>query len=461
MEQNLALSRIKRDCDFSKGCSDISIDSQPTEHHKELARLLFQRCGFFGSEKKTLSICKGHFKEFTDNFTKRYTQKTTCMNIYHHNASKIAVTKKKTGWPCSLQKSQEFWNYYGALVPVDSFVCESCQKWMKAEIDKAKEKESKAVDRQKLDKALEDAKACAEAASKAKKAAEAAAARAEEIADKAQGSKKSDSENMEVDSEYCPSSFGERDDNFIFSQDSAIDLKRGHLNKLFEIDGLTLRCENTLRHKIELNESYKPKNKSDYSTYYKTLQCLANGFVSILHTIVSDPNEDYKMYRALVSSRAIVKLLQGRPLPDRVVAEIFAAINAASSNNQLVERLSLLTPFMTYPELSLFFPPKKPGQDDPAEESSEKSEPEDVEYDGQIHTNWDTEAISVRLTKRIGKKNWNNAVNHYITFGNALERKDTVHRRQSLPMKTLTKIMDFFCSKQVLQQVKTSLHCIH
>ena len=100
--QNLALSRMKRDCDFSKGCSEVDIDSQPTDHHRELARLLFQRCGFFGNEKKSLSICKGHFKEFTDNFTKRYTQKTTCMNIYHHQASKIAVTKKKTGWPCSL-----------------------------------------------------------------------------------------------------------------------------------------------------------------------------------------------------------------------------------------------------------------------------------------------------------------------------------------------------------------------
>ena len=178
---------------------------------------------------------------------------------------------------------------------------------------------------------------------------------------------------------------------------------------------------------------------------------MANAFVSILHTMIEDPNEDYNMYRALVSSKAILKLLQGQPLPDRIVAEIFASINAASSNNQLVERLSLLTPFMNYSDLSLFFPPKKSGQDDPKEERSEDSGVEG--FDDQIHTHWNTDTIKVRLTRRIGRRNWNHAVNHYIRFGHALERNDTVHRRQSLPMKNLNKIMDFFCSKQVLQQV--------
>ena len=441
---NLLLSKIKRECDFSKGVFSIARYEQTNQEVAKRADILYKRCGFFDEGKTNLSICRGHLKEYTDNWTKKYSQSTTCMNIYHYNVSKTAISKKKSGWPCTLEKSKEYWEFYGSLIPVDSFVCEMCHKWMKKEIEKAKkEVKDRAVDRDKLDKALKEVQACTEAAKKAQEAAEAAAAKAE-------NAHCSHSDKMDVDdniTDYCPSSHGERDDFLPLSQDSIIELKKGHINKLFELDGLDLRCESTLRHKIELDDSYKPKNPSDARTYRRTLQCMANAFVSIIHAMVSDPDEDYKMYRALVSSRHILKLLQGQPLPDRIVTEILRSINAASSNNQLVERLSLLTPFMTYPELSLFFPTKKKGKAVQANESDTEG------IDDQMHNNWNTDAIKVRLSKVIGKRNWNLAVNHYIRFGHSLESIDTVHRRQSLPMKTLTKIMDFFCSKQVLQQV--------
>ena len=137
---------------------------------------------------------------------------------------------------------------------------------------------------------MKEVKACAEAARKAQEAAEAAAAKATG----SHSSKKADEEDMDIDkiSEYCPSSHGELDDNFLLSQESARELKKGHINKLLEIDGLDLRCDRILRHKIELNESFKPKNPSDVRTFNRTLQCMANAFVSILHTMIEDPNEE-------------------------------------------------------------------------------------------------------------------------------------------------------------------------
>lgn len=314
---------ISGNCDLDKNESiTYALSNQKTQEQRDLCKTLYNRCGFFDENVQSITICHHHHKQLTKNF-RRYNNNKTCMNVYHETTTNIKRTKQKAGVACPLELSRNLWRYYGTLIPVGGFICSSCKVWAYAKVKEAKNDEEKVIDRKKLDDAIKKAE---EATKEAKEAKETAQKSIEHM----------DTEDIFSGSQA--SSRYEPDADFVHSQDTTNELKKGHINHLFKLDNLDLEVESTLHHDIELDENYKPTNRSDKTTFYRTMQYLANGFVSILHTVVQDQSLDYKFYQALINSKAIVKLLQGKPLPDKVVKEVIKAVNAASTLKEVRER---------------------------------------------------------------------------------------------------------------------------
>lgn len=314
---------ISGSCDLDKNeATTYALSNQKTQSQLDYCKLFFRRCGFFDENVQSITVCHYHHKELTKNFY-RYTNKKTCMNVFHDSTTTTKRTKEKSGVACPLSLSRDLWTYYGTLIPEDGFICNTCKLWAYAKVKDAKDEAEKVIDRKKLDDAIKKA----EKASKEAKEAKEAAVKVVEHMD-----------TEDIFSSSQASSRHEPDPDFAHSQNTTNDLKKGHINQLFKLDELNLEVESTLRHDIELNESFRPINRSDKTTFYRTMQCLANGFVSILHTIIEDKSLDYKFYQALINSKAVIKLLQGKPLPDKVVIEVIKAVNAASTQKEIKER---------------------------------------------------------------------------------------------------------------------------
>ena len=299
---NFRKSRIPADCDFTDGGYLVEIKPECSESLNQATRKTFQRCGFFDPNVKAVKMCAGHYELLGSKWSK-HTTKYTCMCRDHDIWSRIARSKKKDGRGITLQQSKDLWTYFNReLIPVDGFICTTCRLKLVELIDGAKAKENKA--RQ-----------------------EEAIKRMEAVADKLEQATTSKGvtgiESMDFqDSEPLSIEGNDKDDDFTLSQNTELQMKREKLNEMFKLDGLNIRCESSLQHRIELNDSFRPVNKSDKTSYYTAIQLLANGLTSVIHTVVADRSQDFQFYQALIHSKAMAKLLDGPAVPNRLLTEV-------------------------------------------------------------------------------------------------------------------------------------------
>ena len=225
----------------------------------------------------------------------------------HDVYSKVSRSKKKEGRGFTLQQSQDLWKHFAhELIPVDGFVCNTCRLRINEMLEPAKAREAKA----KQEEAIKRMEAVAKKLEESTKQ-----STSQDGASRVESMDFEDSEPLSIASDG-------KDEDFVLSQNSGLDLKREKLNEMFKLDGLTIKCESSLRHSIPLNDSFRPINKSDNSSYYTAIQLLANGLTSIIHTVIADKSQDYQFYQALIHSKAMVKLLDGPAVPNRMLREV-------------------------------------------------------------------------------------------------------------------------------------------
>ena len=105
--------------------------------------------------------------------------------------------------------------------------------------------------------------------------------------------------------------------------------------------------------------------------------------------------------------------------------------NAATSQSKREEIISILVHNMTLEEIAKF--------------NSKSSRDHDVP---EVTT--DT-TVEILFSPAVGWCTYNNAKLRRLSVGHALSKIENVIRREKLPRYLLDKIMDFFCSKEVIR----------
>ena len=129
-------SSISSTLKYSTTCGGklFLLDAQPdTEKHV----LLSQRLGHFDLTKQSrIYYCSEHEKLFSTEFKKKFVNKKICLMPELHSAK----SKCKSGDPVTLGKSMEYLELLNYLVPVGSWVCNTCRKRASELLVQAKER---------------------------------------------------------------------------------------------------------------------------------------------------------------------------------------------------------------------------------------------------------------------------------------------------------------------------------
>ena len=165
-------------------------------------------------------------------------------------------------------------------------------------------------------------------------------------------------------------------------------------------------------------------------------------FVEIIHTMVPNTTDDYRIWNEIINNKGVVKRLVGQPIPSKFVQQIIKASNAASSQGQREEAISLIAPHMAFVDLKQFnF--KNPKTDDF----------KTTKQENMSKKKWRTPEFALKFRPPIGRKTFDSARKHYYKNKECgLGRITKSYRREAIPMTILRKFVRFVCSKAAITQ---------
>ena len=96
---------------------------QPTQDLKDIKEKGLWRCGMFAKTSEyIMDICEGHMTMVCTQFEQNYCHDSTCLYRNHSQVpNTLPIDSPKPGHIINLEESNDYWNYCGLLIPVDSF----------------------------------------------------------------------------------------------------------------------------------------------------------------------------------------------------------------------------------------------------------------------------------------------------------------------------------------------------